>query len=125
MGCEELERLADKYGTPLYLTDFAKIEENFRHMHDSLSGLKSRIFYSLKANSNPFIIKFLSGLGAGFDVLSTGELLLALKCGIKSDDIIFSATMIPRRHIRAGIKTWCKIEPRFNSIYSKSFESRA
>jgi diaminopimelate decarboxylase len=48
----------------------------------------------MKANSNPFVLKFLHRLGAGFDVLSRGELELALKSGMPEEDLIISGTMI-------------------------------
>ncbi len=98
-GCDKLEYLAARFGTPCYFTDFSLIEENFQQMKSSFDSLRNsgrdyKILYSMKANSNPFILKFLHYLGAGFDILSSGELELALKAGMPGEDLVLGGTMI-------------------------------
>lgn len=97
--CEKLEDVAKRFGTPVYFTDFSLIQEKFNQMADTFSelgrsGKSFRIFYSVKANSNPFILKFLRKLGTGLDILSEGELALSLRSGASSSDLILSGTMI-------------------------------
>jgi diaminopimelate decarboxylase len=97
--CDRLEYVAARFGTPCYFTDFSFIEENFLQMKNSFdllhnSGKSYKILYSMKANSNPFILKFLHYLGAGFDVLSGGELELAFKAGLPAEELVLGGTMI-------------------------------
>lgn len=121
--CATLERVAEKFGTPTYLTDFSIIEKNYNHMMQSTHrltqfGKTARIFYSVKANANPFIIKFLNRLGAGAEVLSEGELGLCLKSGLSLDDLLFGGTMISNSLLKQVAKLGIKIN--LDSIESVS-----
>jgi len=69
-----LERLAKKYGTPLYVYSGSTIQERYRQLEEAFHGTGHTICYSVKANSNLSILRLLAKLGAGFDIVSGGEL---------------------------------------------------
>lgn len=76
LHCEDvlLSRLANQYGTPLYVYSASAIADRYRVFDDAFSQVPHTICYSVKANSNLTILRLLSRLGAGFDIVSGGEL---------------------------------------------------
>ena len=78
-GKVSLERLARRYGTPLYVYSAGQIAERYALFDAALAGREHLICYAVKANSALAILKLLAGLGAGFDIVSGGELERALK----------------------------------------------
>src|SRR6266404_5921851 len=81
--CEEvaLKRAADEFGTPLYVYSAGTILDHYRRLEAALAPLDHLICYAVKANSNGAILKFLADAGAGFDIVSGGELYRVLKAG--------------------------------------------
>jgi diaminopimelate decarboxylase len=81
--CENvpLERVAEKYGTPLYVYSAGTILDHYRRLDSALSDLGHLICYAVKANSNRAILNLLSREGAGFDIVSGGELFRVLAAG--------------------------------------------
>lgn len=86
----DLNALANRYGTPLYLYDFNHITTQFRALHNAFGKRKSLIAYAVKANSNLSVIKHLAELGAGADCVSIGEVRRAIWAGVPVEKIIFS-----------------------------------
>ena len=86
----EMKKLAEKYGTPLYVYDFDYIENRYTTLKDAFGGKKSMINYAVKANSNLSVIQHLAKLGAGADCVSIGEVRRALDAGVEKYKIIFS-----------------------------------
>lgn len=74
-----LPRLAEKYGTPLYVYSASMIRERFREFDRAFRKTPHTVCYSIKANSNLAILRLLSRLGCGFDVVSGGELERVLR----------------------------------------------
>ena len=76
LQCERLPvaRLAEKFGTPLYLYSAAAIRQRYREFDGAFRGSPHTVCYSVKANSNLAILRLLARLGCGFDVVSGGEL---------------------------------------------------
>ncbi len=76
LACEKvpLSRLAQTYGTPLYVYSAGAIRERMRMFAAAFQGVRHTVCYSVKANSNLSILQLLAGLGAGFDIVSGGEL---------------------------------------------------
>jgi diaminopimelate decarboxylase len=76
LHCERLplSKLALRYGTPLYVYSAAAIGERYRAFDTAFRGLPHTVCYSVKANSNLSILRLLAKLGAGFDIVSGGEL---------------------------------------------------
>jgi diaminopimelate decarboxylase len=81
---------AARWGTPLYLYSETAIQERFGGLCDALSRLNPLIAYSVKANGNLAVLRTLAGMGAGADIVSSGELHRALRAGIPADRIVFS-----------------------------------
>ena len=69
-----LTGLAKRYGTPLYVYSASTIRERYRQFDQAFRGCEHTVCYSIKANSNLSILKMLARLGAGFDIVSGGEL---------------------------------------------------
>ncbi len=90
--CEEVpvRELAEEYGTPLYIYSKNRILENYRAIAGTLAGLDGLVCYALKANSNQSILKMLAEAGAGADVVSAGEVFLALHAGFAPERIAFA-----------------------------------
>ena len=85
-----ISTVSNVVGTPFYLYSATAITENFLNLKKSLDGLENLICYSVKANSNIAILKLLSQLGAGMDVVSVGEYLRAKLAGVPGEKIVFS-----------------------------------
>ena len=85
-----LQAIAAEFGTPTYVYSAAAITDAYLAYATALQGRKARIHYALKANSNLSVLKLLRDLGAGFDLVSGGELACALAVGASGADIVFS-----------------------------------
>jgi diaminopimelate decarboxylase len=83
LACESvlLGKLAEQYGTPLYVYSAHTIADHFRRLDDAVSEIDHEICYAVKANSNLAIIDLLARAGAGFDIVSGGELYRVIKAG--------------------------------------------
>ena len=79
-GCA-LQALAQRYGTPLYLYSRADMERAFRALTQALAGRDHLLCYAVKANSNIAVLNLFARLGAGFDIVSGGELARVLHAG--------------------------------------------
>jgi len=82
--------LAKKYSTPLYCYSLNKIKENIKNFKNYFRNTNNLICFAVKANSNKVLLNEIGKLGLGADVVSIGELMIALKSGIKPNKIVFS-----------------------------------
>lgn len=85
-----LAALAAEFGTPLYVYSRATLTRHYRAFDDALAGLDHRVCYAVKANSNLGVLSVLARLGAGFDIVSGGELARVLKAGGDPSKVVFS-----------------------------------
>jgi diaminopimelate decarboxylase len=85
-----LDELARRFGTPCYVYSSAAIESAYNEFSRALRGRDSMICYSVKANSNLAILALLGRLGAGFDIVSGGELARVLAAGGDPAKTLFS-----------------------------------
>ncbi len=69
-----INKLAKKFGTPLYVYSATSIRERYRTLEQAFHHVRHTLCYSVKANSNLSILRLLAGMGAGFDIVSGGEL---------------------------------------------------
>jgi diaminopimelate decarboxylase len=83
LHCEDvdLDRIAREFGTPLYIYSAGTILDHYRRLDAALSELDHLICYAVKANSNGAILSLLVEAGAGFDIVSGGELFRVLAGG--------------------------------------------
>ena len=85
-----LSAVVAQYGTPLYVYSKAALIENFDAYADACAGRDALVCYAMKANSNLAILDLLARRGAGFDIVSGGELLRVLAVGGDPQKVIFS-----------------------------------
>ena len=105
--CERvsLEKLADQFGTPLYVYSARAIRERVRAYHAAFSGIEHTICYSVKANSNLSILRLLAGLGCGLDVVSAGELARSIRADRRAaTKIVFSGVGKTRDEMQAALR---------------------
>jgi diaminopimelate decarboxylase len=85
-----LDKLAKEVGTPFYCYSTATLTRHYEVFSGHFSDGNARVCYAVKANGNLGILRTLAKLGCGADVVSEGEIRLALAAGIKPADIVFS-----------------------------------
>ena len=85
-----LPNIAEQFGTPTYVYSKAALLENFSAFADACAGRDALVCYAMKANSNLAILDLLARQGAGFDIVSGGELLRVLAAGGDPRKVIFS-----------------------------------
>ncbi|MBI4418555.1 MAG: diaminopimelate decarboxylase [Ignavibacteriales bacterium] len=104
--CEDvpLTELHEEFGTPLYVYSRTKLLENFQALDAALSGIDHVTCFALKANSNVQLLKVLAEHGAGADVVSGGELLLARKAGFPPERMVFAGVGKREDELEFGLK---------------------
>ncbi len=85
-----VENIAKKYKTPTYCYSYKQLKENIKNFKKNFKSFSPLICFSVKSNTNVNLIKEISKLGLGADVVSMGELMIAIKAGIKPKKIVFS-----------------------------------
>lgn len=111
-----MKELAEKYGTPSFVYSEERIVENFLTIKRAFSSTTTDICFAVKANSNIGILQILARQGAGFDIVSGGELARVLKAGGDPKKIVFSGV---------GKQDWEIIEGLQNKIRCFNVESAA
>ncbi len=106
LACEDIDlaALADTYGTPAYVYSKQAIVSRFRAYESALAGLAHRVCYSVKANSNLAILDVLRAEGAGFDIVSGGELYRVLAAGGEAASVVFSGVGKTEAEIRFALE---------------------
>ena len=84
------QRIAKKFGTPFYCYSYSKLKENINKFKENFKSFSPLICFAIKSNTNVNLIKEIAKFGLGADVVSLGELMKALKAGIKPNKIVFS-----------------------------------
>lgn len=95
--------IAKKAGTPLYLYSSKKLVENYGEFDGAFSGIKHIVCYAVKANGSPYLLKILMRRGCGCDIVSGGELKLALSSGANPKKIVFAGVGKRDDEIRMAI----------------------
>ena len=85
-----LQKIASKFGTPFYSYSYSKLKENINNFKKSFRSFSPLICFAVKSNTNVNIIREIKKFGLGADVVSVGELMMALKAGINPNKIVFS-----------------------------------
>ena len=116
--CEEVDltRAAEKFGTPLYIYSTATLLDHYARLDAALEPLDHLICYAVKANSNGAILRLLHEAGAGFDIVSGGELFRALKAGANPAKCTFAGVGKTREEIEYALD---------RGVYSFNVESEA
>src|ERR1044071_4759985 len=105
LHCEDipLSRLASEFATPLYVYSAGTILDHYRRLDAALAPLDRLVCYAVKANSNGAILKLLAEAGAGFDIVSGGELFRVLKAGGAADKCTFAGVGKSREEIEYAL----------------------
>jgi len=103
--------LAEKYGTPLYVTSEDRICEQFESYKKALSARypKVQVLFAAKANGNLALLRALAQLGAGADVFSSGELHLALLAGMLPERLLFNGSSKTPGDLRFAVEKGVKV----------------
>ena len=96
--------LANKYSTPLYCYSYNKLKENITNFKKTFKTINPLICFAVKSNSNTILLSEIRKLGLGADVVSIGELMKALKAGIRPNKIVFSGVGKTSKEIDFAIK---------------------
>ena len=99
-----LSALAQRFGTPTYVYSRAHIEAQYHAYADALAGMPHLVCFAVKANSNLGVLNLLARLGAGFDIVSRGELERVLAAGGKAERIVFSGVGKSRDDMRRALE---------------------
>ena len=98
-----IESIAKKFDTPIYCYSFRRIKENILDFKNAFKQINPLICFAVKANSNLSILKEIKNFNLGADVVSMGELMKALKAGIKPNKIVFSGIGKTKKEIEFAI----------------------
>ena len=99
------ELVAKKFKTPCYCYSHRKLQENIKYFKNSFKKIKPLICFAIKANPNKILLREIGKLGMGADVVSIGELMKALKSGIKPNCVVtnFSRNFVRDHREKADI----------------------
>src|SRR6266849_1519842 len=116
--CEDVDlaRVAEEFGTPLYIYSAGTIFDHYARLDAALAPLDRLICYAVKANSNRTILKLLAEAGAGFDIVSGGELFRVLGASGDSAKYTFAGVGKSREEIEYALE---------QGVYSFNVESEA
>jgi diaminopimelate decarboxylase len=104
LGGVRLSEIAEKAGTPTFVYNAEVIRRQFRTLDTGLAGVKHRVCFAVKANSNLAVLRVLRDLGAGADIVSGGEMLRALAAGFPAERIVFSGVGKSLRELDAAVE---------------------
>ena len=99
-----LTAIAQKFGTPTYIYSRAHIEAQYRSYADALQGVEHLVCFAVKANSNIAVLNILARLGAGFDIVSMGELERVLAAGGLPERVVFSGVGKTREEMQRALE---------------------
>jgi diaminopimelate decarboxylase len=116
LHCEsvDLAAIAKLYGTPTYVYSAATMADNYHRLQRNLGGLDLQICYAMKANSNLAVLRHFANLGAGFDLVSGGELRRVLAAGANVRTSVFAGVGKTESEIKLALE---------NDIYAFHVES--
>jgi len=100
---KELKALTEKFATPLYIYSEEKIRKQYAQLTEQFKTFRNLICYAVKANSNLSILKIFVEMGAGFDIVSGGELRRVIAAGGAPSKVVFSGVGKTREEIEYAL----------------------
>ncbi|MCG2722507.1 MAG: diaminopimelate decarboxylase, partial [Thermodesulfovibrionales bacterium] len=100
-----VKKLAEKYGTPLYIYSYRTLFRHFKAYDDAFNDYPHIICFAVKANPNTAVIRLFATQGGGADIVSGGELFVALKAGIPAKKIVYAGVGKTEEEIRFALKS--------------------
>ena len=118
LHCEgvELASLVKKYGTPLYVYSQQTLTDHYQRLHLAMVDVDHLVCFAVKSNSNLAVLRTLSNLGGGFDIVSAGELRRVMDAGGDPKKCVFAGVGKTEQEIRFALQ---------QAIYSFNVESEA
>ncbi len=98
-----VENIAKKYGTPAYCYSQTQLDENIKNFIDNFKFFSPLICFAIKSNTNVNLIRGIKKFGLGADVVSMGELMMAIKAGVNPKKIVFSGVGKTSKEINYAI----------------------
>jgi diaminopimelate decarboxylase len=106
----QLLKIAQDFGSPVYIYDAGKIENQYKRLTSAFKGVKElKLNYAVKALSNISILKLFKSLGSGIDTVSIQEVQLGLAAGFSPEEIIFTPNGVSLNEIEQAAKLGVKI----------------
>jgi diaminopimelate decarboxylase len=100
----DLLELCKEQGTPLYVYDVERIEQQLSNITSAFSGVDLKVKYAAKALTNQAILKLMKKLGCGLDVVSIQELELGLKAGFEASEILYTPNSVNFGEVQNAIE---------------------
>ena len=102
--------IANKYGTPVYVTDEQIVRENYRNIYNAFAQyMPTEVHYACKANTNLAILSILNQEGSHIDAVSIGEVLTCLKAGFPAERIMYTGVNVSDEELAQVVQTGCRI----------------
>jgi len=100
-GGMKVTEIAERFGTPCYVTDEQRLRENYRNVYNAFSQyMDTEIHYACKANTNLAILSILRQEGSGIDAVSIGEVKTCLKAGIPKEKIMYTGVNVSDQELK-------------------------
>jgi diaminopimelate decarboxylase len=99
-----VDELAGRLGTPLYIYSARTLRRHYRVLSDAFKGTDALICFAMKALSNLSVLKLFGDMGAGFDIVSVGELMRCMRAGADPRKIVFSGVGKTDEEIEAALR---------------------
>ncbi len=101
--------LVERYGTPLYVYETAKMHEQYNKLMKAFKGSRIKVYYACKALTNVNVMKFFRKLGAGLDAVSIQEVMLGLRAGFDPADILYTPNCVSLEEINQAVEKGVRI----------------
>ena len=99
---QQLIKIANQFGTPVYIYQAERMEDQLKELQKAFSGCNARFFYACKSLTNINVLKLMKRFGAGLDCVSINEVRLGLKAGFEPKQILFTPNCVDFEEIEAG-----------------------
>lgn len=109
MENSQLLKVAEDFGTPLFVYDADRMASQYHRLTDAFKGLKLNIHYACKALSNQAVLQHFRALGAGLDTVSIEEVQLGLRAGFRPEQIIYTPNGVSFEEIKEAVALGVKV----------------
>ncbi len=128
IGGLDVRQICEDYGSPLYIYDSAKMEEQYKRLKQAFKGSKLKINYACKALSNINVLRLFQRMGAGLDTVSIQEVDLGLRAGFAPHEIIYTPNGVSFDEIVKAVEKGVRINidnlsllEQFGAKYGESY----
>jgi diaminopimelate decarboxylase len=104
INSKELVKIAEEFGTPIYVYHGEKIENQYQRLKNAFIGVNVHLHYAMKALNNVNILRLLKKQGCGLDAVSIQEVQLGLRAGFEGKQIMFTPNCVDFEEIKEAVK---------------------